>query len=85
MPIYVYRCSKCQRSDIEELHRRTDEPPPEHGDGCPNPDGPCPLERVPTAATPKFVGFGWGGWELSADGKSHVRTVRGKAVDNYGD
>ena len=70
MPIYVYHCSKCG-NDFEELQSLKDAPLTHH-EGCGG-----ALTKMPTCATPRFVGAGWGGWEQAGPGQPAVRKVQG--------
>jgi putative FmdB family regulatory protein len=81
MPIYVYRCSKCEEA-VEEI-QKYDDPPPVRD--CPQ-GGTCAFERQMTSASRfKFVGEGWGGNELQSDGQTIMRKIKGKNTTKYGE
>ncbi len=46
MPIYQWKCEKCE-AIVEELRKMDDTEPPESGGQC---DGPCEFKRMITAA-----------------------------------
>ena len=52
MPVYEYKCSKCQEV-LEVVHAMTDQPPVKH-QGCGG-----KLDRVFAAPTITYVGAGW--------------------------
>lgn len=91
MPIYLYRCTRCEQ-EHEELQRHYDDPPPviDCTAGAVHEDGgrdACELERVLTTAHHKFAGEhssdGIGGWQRQGD--TLLRTHRGVQANNYGD
>jgi putative FmdB family regulatory protein len=71
MPIYVYECRGCGRVAEQLLLRRDEAPDP---CSC----GAQDLHKLPTTASPRFVGSGWGGNQEIAGGAATIRTVQGE-------
>jgi len=70
MPIYVYECSSCGAVAEQLLLKRGESPDP-----CVC--GSKELVKLPTAASARFSGAGWGGNTEVAGGAATVRTVQG--------
>lgn len=85
VPIYVYRCSNCNR-EFEEIQRLDEAAPATPTDGCPNAAASCPLERQMTTASHRFradySSDGVGGYVRQGD--AMIRQVKGKSGENYG-
>lgn len=70
MPIYVYECEACGQVAEQLILKRHESPDP---CAC----GSKQLRKMPTTASPRFVGGGWGGNEDIAGGAANVRVVQG--------
>lgn len=71
MPLYIYRCSICER-EVEELQKMgADEPPTVD---CPE-GGSCDMSKVVTSIGFRFIGEGWGGWVGDANGFLQKQTL----------
>lgn len=88
MPLFVYRCTRCER-EVEELQKH-DDPPPVSDDPCTSatPTEPaCDLQRVISMGhhrfKPELSSAGLGGWEQQ--GEAMVRRHRGAGMHRYGD
>ena len=70
MPIYVYECAACGAVDEQLILKR---------DAAPDPCecGSSDLRKLPTTASTRFVGGGWGGNEEIAGGAATMRVVQG--------
>lgn len=71
MPIYVYECRGCGSVAEQLVLKRDDAPDP---CACGSDD----LAKLPTAASPRFVGAGWGGNQEIAGGSLNMRVVQGE-------
>lgn len=69
MPIYVYECRACKLVSEQLLLKRDEAPEP---CSC----GSTELTKMPTSASPQFVGSGWGGNQDVAGGAATMRVVR---------
>lgn len=81
MPIYVYKCDKCEQV-VEEIQKLDDPPPTEYE--CEQ-GGQCAMHKQMTAAGFKFIGEGWGGWNDTGDGQTIARQIKGKQSTKYGE
>lgn len=70
MPIYVYECQACKAVAEQLLLRRDASPDP-----CTC--GSTQLVKLPTTASARFVGSGWGGNQDVAGGAATMRVVQG--------
>lgn len=79
MPIYVYRCEKCEE-EFEELQKVNDPPLKEHENCGGN------VHKIPALGGFRFKGEGWGGWTRTGQGSPLLtRTKKGKNCDFYGE
>lgn len=71
MPIYVYECGACGTVAEQLLLKRDKDPDPCE---CGSKD----LRKLPTTASARFKGGGWGGNVDVAGGAMNVRVVQGE-------
>lgn len=71
MPIYVYECRACGCVSEQLILKRDESPDP---CDCGSQD----LHKLPTTASPRFVGSGWGGNQEIAGGAFNARVVQGE-------